>query len=148
GLIENTGVGHGWVEGGAPYPPHEEIYMQGVWVEALGGLAEMADALGDKAIATEARASIERTRKATEQTYWLAAQGYYAFATPRAEATPRQAEAGPNRAERQARLNELAKATLIDEDTVLPAVPLWWRVLDATRADAEIDHLGSGQMAT
>src|SRR5918912_4427743 len=38
--------------------------------------------------------------------------------------------------------------TLIDEDTVLPAVPLWWRTLDATRADAEIDHLGSGRMAT
>jgi glycogen debranching enzyme len=34
-LIENTRVGHGWVEGGALYPPHEEIYMQGLWVEAL-----------------------------------------------------------------------------------------------------------------
>ena len=29
GLIENTNVGHGWVEGGALYPPHEEIYLQG-----------------------------------------------------------------------------------------------------------------------
>jgi glycogen debranching enzyme len=148
GLIENTGVGHGWVEGGALYPPHEEIYMQGVWMEALNGLAEMAEALGDQTIPAEARAAIERTRKATEQTYWLAPQGYYAFATHRPEATPRQAEPGPYREQRQQRLNELAKVTLIDEDTVLPAVPLWWRTLDGTRADAEIDHLGSGQMAT
>ncbi len=37
GLIENTGAGHGWVEGGALYPAHEEIYLQGLWVEALGG---------------------------------------------------------------------------------------------------------------
>lgn len=148
GLIENTGVGHGWVEGGALYPPHEEIYMQGVWMEALGGLAEMAEALGDKTIPAEARAQIERTRKATEQTYWLAPEGYYAFATNRPKATPSQAEAGPNREQRQQRLNELAKASLIDEDTVLPAVPLWWRTLDGAHADAEIDHLGSGQMAT
>ncbi|MDQ3803316.1 MAG: amylo-alpha-1,6-glucosidase, partial [Acidobacteriota bacterium] len=34
GLVENTKFGHGWVEGGALYPPHEEIYMQGLWVEA------------------------------------------------------------------------------------------------------------------
>jgi glycogen debranching enzyme len=148
GLIENTGVGHGWVEGGALYPPHEEIYMQGVWMEALGGLAEMAEALGDQTIPAEARAWIERTRKATEQTYWLAPQGYYAFATNRPRPTPSQAEPGPNREQRQQRLNELAKVTLIDEDTVLPAVPLWWRTLDGARADSEIDHLGSGQMAT
>src|SRR5437763_1283159 len=148
GLIENTGVGHGWVEGGALYPPHEEIYMQGVWMEALAGLAEMAEALGDQTIPAEARAAIERTRKATEQTYWLAPQGYYAFATNRPKTTPSQAEPGPRRDARQQRLNESARVTLIDEDTVLPAVPLWWRTLDATRADAEIDHLGSGQMAT
>ncbi|HKQ04761.1 MAG TPA: GH116 family glycosyl hydrolase [Blastocatellia bacterium] len=148
GLVENTGVGHGWVEGGALYPPHEEIYMQGVWMEALNGLAEMAEALGDRLIPAEARAAIERTRKATEQTYWLQSQGYYAFATHRPKTTPNQAEPGPRRDRRQQRLNELAKVTLIDEDTVLPAVPLWWQTLDAARADAEIDHLGSGQMAT
>jgi glycogen debranching enzyme len=148
GLIENTGVGHGWVEGGALYPPHEEIYMQGVWMEALGGLAEMAEALGDKTIPAEARAAIERTRKATEQTYWLAPAGYYAFATNRPRSAANQAEPGPNREPRQQRLNELAKVNLIDEDTVLPAVPLWWRTLDDAHADLEIDHLGSGQMAT
>src|SRR5262249_13435403 len=49
---------------------------------------------------------------------------------------------------RQARLNEPNKETLIDEDTVLPAVPLWWRTLEDERAQLEIDHLGSGAMAT
>ena len=43
GLVENTKFGHGWVEGGALYPPHEEIYQQGVWIEACRGLAELAD---------------------------------------------------------------------------------------------------------
>lgn len=122
--------------------------MQGLWLEALGGLAEMAEALGDKPLAVESRTGLERTRKATEQTYWLADRGYYAFATKRVETTPRQAEPGPNRAQRQQRLNELAKATLIDEDTVLPAVALWWHTLNAANADLQIDHLGSNQIAT
>ncbi|HVG19429.1 MAG TPA: GH116 family glycosyl hydrolase, partial [Blastocatellia bacterium] len=51
GLIENTNFGHGWVEGGALYPPREEIYLQGLWVESLKSLAELADAIGDKTIA-------------------------------------------------------------------------------------------------
>ena len=37
---------------------------------------------------------------------------------------------------------------LIDEDTVLPAVPMWWRTLDPARADVAIDRLGSASMAT
>jgi glycogen debranching enzyme len=148
GLIENTNFGHGWVEGGALYPPHEEIYMQGLWIEALGCLAELADRLNESKLAAEARVAAERTRAAMEKTYWLAGRGYYAFATNRPQATPREAEPGPNRERRQSRLNEISKAKLIDEDTVLPAVPLWWRTLQEERAQTEIDHLGSGSIAT
>jgi glycogen debranching enzyme len=146
GLIENTHAGHGWVEGGALYPPHEEIYMQGLWIEALRSLAELADAFQDKLLAGEARAVAEKTRAATEKTYWLAGRGFYAFAT--SQPLMRVAESGPNRDTRQKRLDELSSARLIDEDTVLPAVPLWWRTLDENRAQAEIDHLGSAGIAT
>jgi hypothetical protein len=38
-------------------------------------------------------------------------------------------------------------ARLIDEDTVLPAVPLWWRTLADERAQPQIDHLGAAEMA-
>ena len=148
GLIENTGFGHGWVEGGALYPPHEEIYMQGVWIEALRGIAELADQINDPKIATEARSAAERTRAATERIYWLPQKGFYAFATNRKQTTPRLAEPGPNRDRRQARMDALGQARLIDEDTVLPAVPLWWRLLDDEHAQSEIDHIGSGAMAT
>ena len=150
-LIENsikTKFGHGWVEGGALYPPHEEIYMQGLWIEASRSLAEMADAVGDSGLAGTARTNAEQTRLAMEQTYWLADRSYYAFATKRPPAEPPKADPGPNRPRRQARMEELSKATIIDEDTVLPAVPLWWRTASDDRAQLEIDHLGSGRMAT
>lgn len=147
-LIENTGVGHGWVEGGALYPAHEEIYMQGLWVEALRGFAELAEATGNNKLAADARAAADRVRDAIERTYWLADRGFYAFATHSIRNNPRIAEPGPNRERRQERLRQLDGARLIDEDTVLPAVPLWWGMLDPTRAQSEIDHLAGGSIAT
>jgi glycogen debranching enzyme len=147
-LIENAPFGHGWTEGSPPYPPHEEVYLQGIWIEACRGIAEMAEVMADRALAARARAAAERTRAAVEKTYWLPDRGFYAFATARAKPQKEyNAEAGPRRAARQARIEALRGRTLIDEDTVLAAVPLWWRTLDATRAQSEIDHLGSADMA-
>ncbi len=153
GLIENTNVGHGWVEGGALYPAHEEIYLEGLWIEAQRDIATLATVRGDAALTKQADAGAERTRAAVESTYWLpqaeqGEQGHYAFATRTPISQPREAEPGPRREQRQAALNALAPARLIEEDTVLPAVPLWWRTLDAARSQLEIDRLGSGALAT
>ncbi len=147
-LVENTKFGHGWVEGGALYPPHEEIYMQGLWVEASESLAEMAEAMNDAKLVEEAHESAERTQAAMEKTYWLGDRGFYAFATSQPQKEPETADPGPNREARQARMNELSKATLIDEDTVMPAIPLLFHALEDERAQEEIDHLGSGNLAT
>ena len=147
-LIENTGAGHGWVEGGALYPAHEEIYMQGVWIEALRGVGELAEVMNDQALASTVRATAKRVQESVERVYWLEDRGFYAFATAKPGNSPAAAEPGPRRETRQKRLNALASARLIDEDTVLPAVPLWWRTLDESRAQLEIDRLGSGALAT
>ena len=148
GLIENTGAGHGWVEGGALYPAHEEIYLQGLWVEALGCIAELAGVLGDSSIGSEARKTLGNVRQTMERTYWVDARGFYAFATKQLQAKPSVAESGPQRQRRQQRLDALRSAELVDEDTVLPAVPLWFRTLDDQRAQRQIDRLGSGAIAT
>ena len=148
GLIENSAFGHGWVEGGALYPPHEEIYMQGLWVEASRSLAELARLMKDDKLAEEAEHSALETAEALEDTYWLEERGFYAFSTSvPGEETP-EADPGPNRETRQARMKELSKEHLIDEDTVMPAIPLWWRVLETESAQSEIDHLGGGSIAT
>ena len=148
GLIENTGAGHGWVEGGALYPAHEEIYLQGLWVEALGCIAELAGVLGDSSIGSEARKTLGNVRQTMERTYWVDDRGFYAFATKQPQPKPSVAESGPQRQRRQQRLDALRSAELVDEDTVLPAVPLWFRTLDDQRAQRQIDRLGSGAIAT
>jgi glycogen debranching enzyme len=150
GLVENTAFGHGWVEGGDLYPAHEEIYQQGVWIEACRSLAELAQVKGDAALAAEAAARAERTRAALETTYWLEGRGSYAFATKRPPARPGPiaAEAGPGHAARSARLEELRDAPLYDEDTVLPAVPMAWGLVDGARAQLALDRLGSAAIAS
>ena len=123
--------------------------MQGLWVEALRSLSEMARRLGaDEKLAQDFLARAEATREATEKTYWLADRGFYAFATNQPRAEPRKADPGPNRAVRQSRMDELDRSKLVDEDTVMPAVALWWRALEDERAQEEIDRLGSGHAAT
>ena len=148
GLIENTKAGHGWVEGGALYPPHEEMYLQGLWIAASRGIAELAGVMSDPALASAALAAAERTRAAMEATYWLADRGFYGFATALPRSSPAVAEPGPNRSARQARLDALRDARRIDEDTVLPAVPLWFGTVQDDRAQAELDHLGGAAIAT
>jgi glycogen debranching enzyme len=147
-LVENTTFGHGWVEGGDLYPPHEEIYQQGVWIAAARAAAELAAAMNDTELKTRALDAAERTREATEKTYWLPQRRFYAYATKRPTKEPAEAEKGPNRASRQQRLNELAPAALFDEETVMPAVPLWFKVLADERAQIQIDGLGSHVIAT
>ncbi len=148
GLIENTKFGHGWVEGGALYPPHEEIYLQGVWIEASKNMAEMAEAIGDTATATRAKANAEKCRVAMEKTYWMDDKGFYAYSTQIPRKEPVKAEPGPNLERRQKRLNELQTKMLYDEDTVLPAVPLWWKTMDDAKAQKQIDRLGSAKIST
>ncbi len=71
GLIENTGVGHGWIEGGSLYGAHVTHYLAGVWAAAAEAAADCAEALGETAEAAEARRDAERARAALETVFWL-----------------------------------------------------------------------------
>ncbi|HEX8264997.1 MAG TPA: GH116 family glycosyl hydrolase [Pyrinomonadaceae bacterium] len=148
GLVENTKFGHGWVEGGDLYPPHEEIYQQGVWFAAAQAMKRLAEEMDDEDLSEEAAAKSERTRTATEKTFWLTGKDFYAYSTKLPTAKPVEAEKGVNRTVRQERLNELQKVVIFDEDTVLPAVPLWFRMLETTKAQKELDRIGSSRIAT
>ncbi|MDQ4121056.1 MAG: GH116 family glycosyl hydrolase [Acidobacteriota bacterium] len=148
GLVENTKFGHGWVEGGDLYPPHEEIYQQGVWFAAAQAMSRLAKEMDDEDLSKEAAANAEKTRLATEKTFWLSGKDFYAYSTKLVTAKPTEAEKGVNRTSRQERLNELQKATIFDEDTVLPAVPLWFRMFETEKAQKELDSIGSSRIAT
>lgn len=124
-LVENDAFGHGWVEGGELYPTHEELYQQGAWIEAARSLAELASVVGDRRLAAEARQVADSTLRVVEQAYWVEPGGFYAFDT--------RTQGQPGRYE---------------EDTVLPAVPMAWGLLDDARSQRNLDRIGAGSMAT
>src|SRR5260221_10984527 len=102
--------------------------MQGIWIEACRGLAEMAEAMGDAALAEKARAASARTQAAVEKTYWLGDRGFYAFATALAKPEKEyKAGAGPRPAERPARNDAPRGPTNVHQGTPLPPGPLLWR---------------------
>jgi glycogen debranching enzyme len=146
GLMENTQFGHAWVEGGALYPAHQELYLQGVFLEAARHMQGMARAMDDPALAAQAQQRMSSVQQACERTYWLHGRGHYAFAT--SKAMPKTAEPGPQRARRQRRLDELAQGGVVEEDTVLPSVPMMWGWLQPDRAQQELDHLTAASMST
>lgn len=80
GIIENTVGGLGAVEVGAIGAEiHQDIYLAGVWMEALRAMRDMGAARGEAAIAAEARDLLETATRTLEGRYWRPDAGHYAF---------------------------------------------------------------------
>ena len=156
GLVENTGVGHGWVEGGELYPPHEELYQQALFVQAGRDVAALADAFGRTPLVEGALGRADQTLAAVERTYWHGDDGFYAFATAFPGAPTLSERDGPltdaDMRENTAMLGDgnrgLGELAVVRENTALQGVPLWWGLLDDDRAQRAISAYGGGGIAT
>ncbi|MEX2281056.1 MAG: GH116 family glycosyl hydrolase [Gemmatimonadota bacterium] len=129
-LMENPKAGAGAIEvGGLGEGLWTDIYLAGVWVAALEGVADMARAAGDVAAANQAAALFERAQRSLETKFWLDAAGIYAFALlePAAGATA-------------PRLN--------DALTVWPSTAMSFGLLDDARADRMLREIGSSAITT
>ncbi len=62
GLIENTRVGHGWIEMGPLSGAHVTLYLASIWVAALTALEPVARGLGHRALADELAQRATRAR--------------------------------------------------------------------------------------
>lgn len=137
GLIENTHVGHGWVERDRLLPVHEEIYLQGLWIEANQAMARLAEAMEEKTLAAACRQRAERAREAVERIFWNEARGIYAFG---------RRQAGPNYGGGQ--VARLPQESIVSEVTVMPAVPMGWGWLDEERGARMLEHIASAAITT
>jgi glycogen debranching enzyme len=121
-LIENTNVGHGWVEGGELYGSHATLYMQGCWAAALDETANMATAL--KIPEAESYKLESITVKSLINTiFWNPQKKYYSY--------------GMNK-----------DRTFRTEATVLPAVPLYFKFGNTEKAKPVLDQLASNAFST
>jgi hypothetical protein len=119
-LIENTGVGHGWVEGGKLFGAHTEIYLAACWAEALRSAGDLASAVGNRHLAALYRRTGAGVYQKLNAEYWNPDSEFFNY--------------GKNK-----------DGSFNPEPTVLPAVPMLFGLLDAGKAESVLEkYAGNG----
>ncbi|MFH1296089.1 MAG: GH116 family glycosyl hydrolase [Bacteroidota bacterium] len=121
-LIENTNVGHGWVEGGKLYGSHSSFYLTGCWVAALEAAATMADGVNDPD-ANLYRHEVKVVKGLIDPKFWNPTERFYAY--------------GLNRDGSQR-----------TDPTILPAVPAYFGVTDKWSMRYLLDQYASNAFST
>jgi mannosylglycerate hydrolase MGH1-like protein len=124
GLMQNARAGVGAIEvGHLGVGVQSDIYLAAIWVEALASVGEMADAVGDTALAADARRRFPVARRSLEQRFWMPRERRYAFAI-------------------------LTGDSLDDNLTVWPATAMSWSLFDDARGEAMGAQLARATIAT
>lgn len=124
GLIENTDVGHGWVEpGGVLFGTHSEYYLSVLWVQALESAASMAEVCGDRTAGGRFRAHAARIRTTLEQEFWDPERKFYSH-------------------------GKLKDGTFATDRTVFPATGMIWGLVADDRAPHLLRAYASSEFST
>jgi len=123
GLIENTNVGHGWVEGGALFGAHTTFYLAALWTQALYDATYLAELCDAPASAGRYGQQAEDALIALEQFFW-------------------------NHDTRFFNHSKRPDGTFNTEPTVLPAVAMLFGLLNVTLVDTMLDAWASNAFTT
>ena len=113
-LIENTNVGHGWVEGGGLYTAHTEVYLAACWAEALRQASYMAKQIELKTESKIYNNEYEIVKKIINTDFWNEQENFLSF-------------------------SKLKDGKYNSEKTVLSAVPVYFEMLDSAKAKKVAD---------
>ena len=113
-LIENTNVGHGWVEGGGLYTAHTEVYLAACWSEALRQASYMVEKIGLNDERKKYYEEFETVKKIINTDFWEDKDNFLSF-------------------------SKLKDGTFNHEKTVLAAVPVYFDMLDSAKVKKVID---------
>jgi glycogen debranching enzyme len=78
-LIENTNVGHGWVEGGKLWGAHSNFYLSGLWAQALEEAAYMASCLGKNALEKKYKTDADKVKSILDTEFWNNSTRFYNY---------------------------------------------------------------------
>jgi glycogen debranching enzyme len=123
GFYDNAGSGHGWIESGPLAEPFQEAYLAGVYTDALHAISGLAQAMGDAQLAATAAKEFEKQKLVINKEYWDPQGKRFAFSRRR-------------------------DGTLDTSPTILPAVAMWNRLLDAGKTAPMLDEWASHVFST
>lgn len=124
GLIENTDVGHGWVEpGGVLFGTHSEYYLSVLWLRALEGAASIAVLTGDTQAHQRYLNHALRVRASLENDFWDPSIDFYSHGKQR-------------------------DGSFAKHRTAFPAVGLIWGIVNDERAARMLRAYASSEFST
>ncbi|MCF8236299.1 MAG: hypothetical protein K9H15_15760 [Bacteroidales bacterium] len=107
-LIENTDVGHGWVEGGHLFGSHTSLHLASLWAEALHQSSLMAHALEKEDLAENYEFEAELVKEIIKTKFWNEEQGYLYQGL-------------------------LKDGNFLEEFTIMPCIPIYFGQLDSAK---------------
>ncbi|MDZ7266624.1 MAG: GH116 family glycosyl hydrolase [candidate division KSB1 bacterium] len=122
-FIENTHVGHGWVEGGALFPAHAEFYLNACWTAALWEAGNLAKALGQDRLLRRWARHWQTVRHRLPVRFWNKQTRFYNFA-------------------------KRTDGTFVDEKTIMPAVAIYLGLIPRKRAEICLQELAGLRFST
>lgn len=129
-LIENTNVGHGWVEGGALYGTHSTLYLVSCWAAALEEAAYMAEHLDVRQMKTEwtsdakkYREEADMVKKIINTDFWNPDKGYFYD-------------------------GKYADGRYLDVPTIQNAIPLYFKQADRDKAVPVLENFAGHQFTS
>lgn len=108
-LIENTNVGHGWVEGGGLYTAHTEVYLAACWAEALKYSSSIAKELNYEVESKKFYDDYISVKEIINNNFWNIEKNTLSF-------------------------SKLKDGSYNSEKTVLSSVPIYFDLIDSTKA--------------
>ncbi len=122
-LIENTNVGHGWVEGGYLFGSHTSLYLASCWAAALQNMASMAEMVNNPKLAVHCRQEEAIVKQKINNQYWNYAGGNYYHGM-------------------------FKDGTFHQEPSVMPSIPMLFNQADSSKAYKVLGLLASNEYST
>ncbi len=113
-LIENTNVGHGWVEGGELYGSKTTYYLAGCWAETIHEADYIASTLGYSKEAKRYQKEYEIVQKIVSDNFWNKETKFYNYGL-------------------------LPDNSYNTQKTALPSVPIYFGLVDKEKAYPVLD---------
>jgi glycogen debranching enzyme len=108
-LIENTGVGHGWVEGGHLFGGRSTLYLSGCWAAALEEASRMAQVLGKQTLSEQYREEAKIVTGFINRQFWNEQKQYFNHSL-------------------------MPDGSYLRDVTIMPAIPLYFQQIEAKKS--------------
>jgi glycogen debranching enzyme len=122
-LIENTNVGHGWVEGGHLFGSHSSLYLTACWAEALRGAAYMSAALGMPDAAAEYESDSRLVTGIINREFYNAETGFLYQGV-------------------------FSDGTFHKGESILPSIPMYFGLIDQDKAGRMLEDWASNDFSS